>query len=604
MVTANNLNSSLNLTSLDFFGLKNSFKNYMQGQELFKDYDFDGSTLSVLLDELAYNTYKNAFMTNMLFSEGFIDSAQLRGSLFSHSKELNYLPRSSRSAKALVSISFTALGTNQPYIIEKGAQLSTLIKSSAYTFSVPETIIVTSANNSFNFTTEIYEGAYKKDSYIFQVQDTTNPVFKITNPNVDTTSISVLVFEDGLQTGDYYTLTDTLLDLTQYSKAFFLQTSETGNYEIYFGDNVLGRQPKLNSTIIIDYRISSGTAGNGAKLFSVDFDPTGVNELITTPTIVTIEASNNGDDPETNDSIRYYAPRAFQVQQRCVTASDYEVSLKQQFPEISSVSVYGGELVSPPQYGRVFVAVDIAGVDGIPDSKKIEYTNFLQSRASLSVVPILVEPEFMYLAIKSLVRYNLNVTTNSTNRINTLVTQAVIDYNTSNLNDFGVTLRLSHLTNQIDTCDPSIVSNITTATAYKKTSPIRGVLQNLEVDFNIAIQNNLPTKANQFSTTEQKSVYSDLFQFNGASCLLEDDGAGNINLVKYTQTELNKLVTIGSVDYTNGIIKLQNFQVDDYTGPYLNIYAVPSDVDVAAKQNVILAIEPQSIAVSVEGLRL
>ena len=603
-MAANNLNSSLSLTQLDFFGLKNSFKNYLQGQDLFKDYDFDGSTLSVLLDEMAYNTYKNAFMTNMLFSEGFIDSAQLRGSLFSHSKELNYLPRSSRSAKAQATISFEASGVSQPYVILKGSQLSTLIKSAAYTFSVPETIIVASANNSFSFTTDLYEGVYKKDAYIFQTQNSTNPVFKITNPNVDTTSISVVVFEDGLQTGDIYTITDTLLDLTQYSKVFFLQTSETGNYEVYFGDNVLGRQPKLNSTIIIDYRVSSGSAGNGAKLFSVDFDPTGTNELITTPTLALIQASNNGDDPETNDSIRYYAPRAFQVQQRCITTSDYEVSLKQQFPEISSVSVYGGELVDPPQFGRVFVAIDIANVDGIPESKKTEYFNFLQSRASLSVVPIIVEPVFTYLAIKSLVRYNLNVTTNSANRIVTLATTSIMDYNTSFLNDFGVTLRLSHLSSQIDACDPSIVSNITTATAYKKTTPIRGQLQNMTIDFGFAIQNTLPPKTTRFLTTDQKAVYSDLFQFNGSTCLLEDDGEGNIELVKYSQTELNTLQTVGTVNYTTGQISLENFQVDDYSGPYLNVFAVPQDADIAATKNVILAVEPATVAITVEGLRL
>lgn len=598
---SNNLSASLDLTNLDFFGLKNSFKSYLRGQAIFHDFDFDGAALNILLESLAQNAYKNAFLTNMLHSEGFIDSAQLRTSLFSHAKELNYLPRSSRSARAQVNVSFSATGESQPYIIPKGSMFTTLIKSEAYTFTTPETLIVASADTNFTFTSDIYEGIFVQDSYIFL--DTTNQRFKLTNQNVDTNSVTVTVFEDGSQTGTIFTVTNTLLDLTEFSKVFFIQTSETGNYEIYFGDNVLGRQPKLNATVVIEYRVSSGSDGNGARSFSVDFDPTSVNELTSTPRLTVIETSKNGSDPEDNESIRYYAPRAFQVQERAITTTDYEIALKSEFPEINAVSVYGGELVNPPQFGKVFVAVDISNVQGLPESKKTDYFNFLKRRSPLSIDPVIVEPENMYLSINSLVRYNLNITTNSINRIITLVTGAIVNYNTTFLNDFGVTLRMSQLARVIDNADISIISNITDVAMYKKISPVRSVAQNIEVSFNVALLNNLPAQAQQYSALDQKAVYSSLFRYNGSTCMLEDDSNGVVRIVRFTQTERTKIKDIGTVNYDTGVVSLVNFTLDDYDGAFLQIYGVPADKDIASTQNVILVIEPAAIAVTVEALR-
>lgn len=590
------------MTELDFFGLKNSLKNYLRNQQTFKDYDFEGAALNVLLEELAYNTYKSVFFTNMLHSEGFVDSAQLRTSLFSHSKELNYLPRSKRSAKAKVAISFEASGESQPYIIPKGSQFSTLIKSEAYTFSIPETLTVASANSSFSFETDIYEGVYLKDAYIFS--SSSNQRFKITNKNVDTSSVSVTVYEDGSQIGDIYKMTTTLLDLTEFSKVFFLQTSETGHYEIYFGDNVLGREPKLNSTIVIDYRISSGLKGNGARAFSVDFDPTGTFELTSTPTIEIIEASQNAAEEEDNESIRYYAPRSFQVQERAVIPTDYEIALKQEFPEINAVSVYGGEEVNPPRFGKVFVAVDIRNVDGLPEAKKTAYFNFLKRRSPMAIDPIIIEPESTYIGINSLVRYNLNVTTNSINRIKTLVTTAILNYNSVYLNDFNATLRRSQLASTIDNADFSIISNITEAVVYKKINPITGSLQNISIDFNLALLDTIPAQAIQYKATDQKAVYSSLFRYNGEICMIEDDGDGIVRIVKFTKDERVRVIDIGTVNYAKGVVSLVNFRPDSYEGNALKIYGVPADKDITSSKNVILVVENDAIDISVEAIRL
>ena len=602
MSANNNINASINLTDLDFHGLKNSFKNYLRKQQQFKDYDYDGSSMAVLLEELAYNSYKNAFFSNMIHSEGFIDSAQLRTSLFSHSKELNYLPRSIRSSKAKIRVTFEADGTSQPYVVQKGSQLSTLIKSKSYTYTIPETITVSSANTTFTFETDIYEGVYIKDSYVFL--GTTNQRFKLTNKNVDTRSIAVSVYEDGSQTGDLYKVTNSLLDLTEQSKVFFLQTSETGNYEIYFGDNILGRQPKLNSTILIDYRISNGLAGNGARSFSCDFDPTRSNELADTPLVETIEASKNGAEAEDNESIRYYAPRAFQVQERTVTPTDYEIVLKTEFPEINAVSVYGGEEVSPPRFGKVFVAIDISDVEGLPESKKTSYYNFLKRRAPLSIDAIIVEPEKLYLSISSLVRYNLNITTNSVNRIKTLATAAILDYNATYLNDFASTLRISQLSRYIDDSDMSIVSNQTVANIYKRWNPPTNSLLSTVIELDTPLIDNLPSQSAIYSGLDQKTVYSSFFKYNGEVCKLEDDGNGMLRIVKFASDERITIKETGSVDYATGRVTINNITINEYDGDAIKIYGVPADKDISAKRNIIMKLDPSEINVSVEAIYL
>lgn len=593
-------NSSINLIDLDQQSLLNDFRNFLRKQDQFKDYDFKSSSMNVLLELLAYNTFKNAFYTNMAFSERWLDSAQLQSSIFSHAKDLNYVPRSTRSAKAKVKIDFTATGDSQPYIIQKGSQLSTIVKSESLTFTIPETIIVSSVDENFSFETDIYEGIFVKDSYIL-TSDTQK--FQITNNTIDLQSLSVTVFENNSTEGTSYKKATTLLDLDETSKIFFVQTSETGKYEILFGDNIIGRRPSQNSIIILDYRISVGPEGNGAKSFSVDFDPTNSNELTDTPDLEVIEASSNGQEQETNESIKYYAPRYYQTQERTVTASDYAVSLKQFFPEINAIAVYGGEELSPPQFGKVFIAVDIKNVDGLPQSKVTEYSNFIKQRSPFSIRPVFIEPEFLYLNIDSLVRYNLNTTTNTSNRMKALITDAVLKFNDDNLNDFGVILRNSQLTKSIDEVDSSIISNITDVTCYKTINPVLSKSNNFVVNFNIAILNTLPQQTQIYSSEDSKAVYSSEFYYQSELCTIEDDGNGILRIIK--KQESNKIVlhNIGTVDYTNGIIKINDFKITSYVGNAIRIYIVPEDKDIVANRNNILLIRPSDITVSVEGIR-
>jgi len=597
--------SSINLIDLDFFSLKTNFKNYLRNQKQYKDYDFDGSNMAVLLDTLAYNTFKNAFYTNMLFSESFLDTAQLRGSVVSHAKELNYTPRSSRSSKARVKLEFEATAENQPYLIAKGQTVSATVKNSNYTFSFPETLSISSSNNSFSFETDIYEGVYVKDSYIFTQEGEEIPRFQISNKNVDTDSLVLIVYSDNSTNGAIYTRATSLLDLNFKSQVYFLQCNENQNYEIYFGDNVLGRKPTDYSTIVLDYRIASGPMADNALQFHLNFNPTGSDsELLGSATLSTINVSKGGADPENIESIRYYAPRSYQIQERTVTAQDYDIALKTQFPEINAVHAYGGELADPPRFGRVFVVVDISDVDGLPESKVREYYNFIKARAPFSIEPIFIEPEYSYLKITANVRYNINVTKIPEQTMVTVVRNAITNYRDENLNDFDVTFRDSKLGKIIDSADVSIVSSILDVWLYKKSTIEPGKKQNLTLNFGTKLLNTIPKKTASYPTKDVSTLKSSAFNYNGRACIFEDDGNGIVNLVETDGDQNRKIGPVGSLDYDTGIVQLNNVTVDTFLGSAVKFYARPEDPDISTKTSTILTIEDDEVFINVTQLRL
>jgi hypothetical protein len=595
-------NGSINLVGLDFSDLKEDFKSYLKSQDQFKDYDFDGSNISVLMDLLAYNTYKNAFYLNMAISEAFLDSSQLEASVLSHAKELNYTPRSARSSKAKIKVDFQASGDTQPYLIEKGSSFTGVIKNESFIFTIPETLIVSSTNTSFSYETYIYEGVYLKDSYIVDpgIEDQR---FILTNKNVDTESLVVTVYEDGTDIGENYSLATSLLGLNSTSKVYFLQASDLGNYEIIFGDGIIGNKPKSFSTILLDYRISSGAIADGVHELSINFDPTN-GDILETPEISVLQNSIGGMDKETLDSIKYYAPRHFQVQERAITNSDYEIILKTKFPEINTLSVYGGEELDPPRFGKVFIAIDVSNVEGIPENRKDEYYKFIKARSPLSIDPVIIEPIFTYLSITSKVRYNLNISKSTPDRLKSLVTQSIVDYNNLYLNDFNSTLRSSKLNYAIDVSDTSIVSNITDVQIYKKIKPIIGESQNIDINFNTALIDDLPELSDNHPSGDRHCIGSTLFKYNGIDAQIEDNGEGIIRIIQPVDNLHKKIRDIGYVNYNTGFIQLINFSVEAYQGNEIKIFAKPRDNDITVNKNTILTIEPSEINITVEAVRV
>lgn len=592
-------NSSMSLLSLDTKTMLDSLIEFSQNDPVFRDYNMRGSSLQGILRTLAYNTWLNSFYVNQAFAEGFLDSAQTRSSLISHSKELNYTPRSAQSAKATINLTFT--GTEPTYLVQKGSTFSSIVKNSSVVFSVPESILLASTNNYFQTSFDIYEGAYVSDSYVVNYSDDTQR-FLLTNPNIDTRSLSVVVYEDGSVDGVTFTKAETLLDLDETDKVFFLQAAETGQYEVVFGDDVIGRRPLDGATVLFDYRVTRGDAGNGAKVFTIDFQ---IGDGVSSTNVATVSVASSGAPAETEASIRYNAPRHFQTQERAVTARDYTLLLQNEFPEIAAVSVFGGEEANPPQYGRVIVAVDVADVDGIPAAKKDEYYRFLKSRCGLTITPVFVEPKYTYLSIRSVVTYNLNVTTLTAENIKSLVKAAILTFADDNLNDFESTLRYSKILSTIDNTDDSIVGNETEIQIYKRLSPVRGgSAQSFTVNFDMPLYDGYPAANSTFPTSDARTLRSGNFIFSGSSAaFLTDDGDGKVWVAREQDVNTVLIQKVGTVDYATGLISISGLAVDDYDGPYLKLYAKTADSDVMSGRDTILVVETDEVIVNALATR-
>lgn len=593
-------NSSIILSNLDFDTLKNTFKAYLKSQDKFNDYDFEGSNLSVLLDIMSYNTFHNAFYLNMVGNEMFLDSAQLRDSVVSHAKELNYTPKSFKSAQANVSIKATSTNSGdfskRSIVIPKGTTFTSPFLNRNYSFSVSENIVMSrdsEPNNAFvsfsgdNIT--LYEGYYLSDTYSYTYSSV--PRLLISNRNVDISSISITVIEDAGATSLVYNRALSLFDLDSTSQVFFVQGAENDGYEVVFGDGVTGRRPKNNSVVVIEYRISNGELPNGCYDFRSDESIGGIADIV----ITTNEAASGGSVSESIESIKFNAPRHFTTQERAITTEDYETLLRLNFPEVNAVTAYGGEDLTPPQFGKVFVAVDLNEIDGLPDIKKTQYYNFLKPRSPVSIDPVFVDPEYTYLNITSKVRYNVNITRLTEADIRTIVTSAVLDYAKTDLNNFNRTFRYSKLVRSIDNSQLSIVSNETDVTVVKIINPDTGVFRTFDVNFNIPL-------AIKYVENSSYSVESTVVIYNGQRSFIKDDGQGNLNLVSYTGNQV--LSSIGTINYNTGLLQFSNFKIDSYIGSGIKIYAIPLNKDISTINNVILNITESDISITVEPIRV
>lgn len=592
-------NSSINLVDLDFNALKSSFKDYLASQARFKDYNFEGSNISVLLDVLAYNTYLNSFYLNMVASEMFLDTAQLRDSVVSHAKELNYLPRSFRSAQANVNIAITPATTVDSVVIPSKTTFTSRIGSNTYNFVTSESIVVTTSSNGVFYANNVslYEGGYVTDTFVKNgLVD--NQRFVLTNPNIDTSSIEITVTENSGADVYTYVQSFSMFDLTSDSTIFFVQAAENDQYEIVFGDNTSGRAPVDGAVIEVTYRACNGELPNGADNFINNSSIDGHSGV----SITLNQEAINGSIPESINSIKYNAPRSFQSQERAVTESDYRALLTREFPEIQAISVFGGEKEDPPQYGKVFVSVDVTNSDGVPDVNKNLYKTYLQDKVPLGITVEVVNPEFVYLNVETDVKYDYNSTTLSAQEIKSLVIQSIVDFNDTYLNDFNAKFRFSNFVSFIDNVDPSIISNDTVCRPYFLLSPTLNASNEYSLSFNSEILITSPTDKSHESGTD-KGLYSTNFVYDGLKCQLEDDGAGNMRIVRITDTTHTEVVKVGTVDYTTGTVTINNLNVSSFTGSGIKLFAKLVNNDFASTLKYILSISTDSINVTVTPSR-
>jgi len=592
--------TSNDLTTLDFAAIKENLKLYLKNQDLFRDYDFEASNINVLLDVLAYNTSLNGFYLNMVANEMFLDSALLRDSIVSHAKELNYIPRSFRSAQARVNITLRDNSENATVLIPRGTSFTGTSGNRNFTFTTNQNIqaFSTATQNTFLATDVVlYEGDYVQDSY---VADTQNPVrYLITNKTIDTTSLRVTVIEDNGATVLNYDIRDSLFGLGATSQVFFLQAAENDSYEILFGDGVIGRQPKNNSIVLIEYRACNGELPNGIGTFTADDD-------ITTATVTNIRVlskASGGSIPESVESIKFNAPRAFTTQERVVTAQDYATLLKANFSEINDIAAYGGEEFDPPQFGKVIIAVDLKNTDSLPDTYRAKYRDFIKPRSPLSIDPVFIVPNYMYLTVNSNVKYDITQTSLGVDDMKSLVVSAIQSFNFNNLNGFNKTLRYSKFVAAIDGAQDAIISNDTTVEATQFISLNISERTNYTIDFGMPLVNDIGQKIGEHSSNQRAVVHTDTFLYQGEQCSIEDDGLGNLVIIKSTLGTHTQLTQIGSVNYETGVLRINNFLPQDQT-PQLKITVTPREKDITAKNRSILRVLDADISVRIEQVRI
>ena len=495
-------NARLQITDLDFDTIKNNLKSYLQQQSEFTDYDFEGSSLSVLLDILAYNTHYNAYYLNMVANEAFMDTALLRDSVVSHAKTLNYVPFSYSAPKAIINLTVTSLNnTPGTLTLPKGFTFSSnLIDNISYNFVTLEDATVTKSNTAYFFENlEIYEGRLVDYVYTFNKNSNPKSIFTLPDSNIDTNTLFVTVADvSGNSATQVYNQVTEILDVDSTSLVYFLQESKKGNYEIYFGDNKIGKALTDGSTVTVSYLVTSGIPANSVDGFIADSSVGGFTNV----TIDTVAVASGGAIRESVDSIKYSAAAQYSNQNRLVTIKDYETYIQSKYPSIDSLSVWGGEDETPPVYGKVFVALKPKTNYFISELEKARIVSeIIDPKSIVTVQSEIRDPEFLYLSVESSVQYDPRKTVLSEDAIKTNIRNAIISYRDTFLNKFGASFVLSKLQDNIDGTDiNAIIGSESTVRVQRRFEPSLNQSASYNINFNVPLHRG--TITNKLTSTE------------------------------------------------------------------------------------------------------
>lgn len=504
----------LRVTELDFDTIKNNLKAFLKQQSEFTDYDFDGAGLNILLDILAYNTHYNAYYLNMVANESFLDTAILRESAVSHAKTLGYTPYSTRAPVAIINLlANSATSSAGTLTLPAGYSfLSNQIDSKAYNFVVLDDVTATKASSSYLFENlEIYEGQLVTYSFTYDQGSNPKQVFTIPDTNIDTTTIKVSVTPSASNTAteSYEKVTD-VLDITATSEVFFLQEERGGKYQIYFGNDVVGKALPDGAIVNVTYLLTNGTASNKANNFvALSSAIDSLSEALTNFTITPQSAASGGADRESVDNIKFSAAARFSTQNRLITFKDYETYILNNYPNIDSISVWGGEDNEPPVYGKVFISMKPKENYYISEAEKKRIIDeIITPKAIIAVQSLIIDPEFLYLLIDVESQYDPKKTTDTEAALKTKINNAILNYADTYLNKFGSKIINSKLETAVDSVDlNSIVGSKLITRVQKRFEPELNTSQSYTVNFNVPLHRG--TVTNKITSTEFDVVDSD-----------------------------------------------------------------------------------------------
>ena len=580
--------AKLEISELDFDDIKTNFKTYLQQQDEFKDYNLEGSGLSILLDLLAYNTHYLAYNANMLANEMFLDSADLRNSIVSQAAALGYTPTSPTASKANIDIVVNN-ATGSSLTMPRGTAFTTTIDEETYQFVTNTTITITPSAGVYRFSNvDIYEGTLVNYQYTVNTSDP-DQRFIIPSVNADTATLTVQVQTSSSDTTtNTFTKATSITELNSSSKVYFIKEVEDGRFEINFGDGIIGQSLSNGNLVILKYVVTNKTAGNSANSFSLATNIGGFSNV----TITTNTAANGGAESQTKQSIKFTAPKFYAAQDRTVTVNDYKARVIQLYPNAKSVSVWGGEDNDTPYYGRVYISINPNSGINLTETAKTNLVTQLKKYNVASVTPTIVDPLTTDLVLIVTAKYDENSTTKSAATIKSNIITTITNFNSDTLQKFDGVFRYSKVTGLIDDVDTSILSNITTVNMRKSFTPTLNSSTRYDVYFRNAIYNP--------HTGHEPIVSSTGFFVPGNSneMFLDDDGQGNIRryyLVSGIRTYANN--TQGTIDYSNGQITINSLNVSSISNirgassTVIELTVIPSSNDVVPVRNQIVEID-------------
>ena len=580
--------NKINISELDFDNIKSNLKEYLQGQDQFTDYDFDGSAINVLLDILAYNTHYNAMYTNLAINEMFLDSASKRDSVVSIANNYGYLPASRTCATANISMT-VAIGnsTSNTLSIAKSTPFTSTVNGVDYNFyTMNENVGISNGVNFVFSTFPIYEGTPVTEKFtIF-----TDTLIVLQNLNIDTDTIKVTVQDVASSfTSSVYSYSEKIIGLIPTSKVYFIKEIEGGKYQIYFGKDNLGEEPAVGSVVTIEYMVTNGSNGNGIALFTY----AGSN-LSNTPVVTVSSIASTGRDAETTDEIKYNVSHKYRTQDRAVTASDYIDIIQTAYPNIDSINCWGGESMSPPIYGKIYISIKPQTSLFLTSSEKNYITeSIIAPKSMLGISPVLLDPIYTTVDLDTTVYYNPNLTNKSSTQIVELVRQTIVNYNDTVLQKFDGVLRYSRLIRTIDDADNSIINNITTI----KLRRIVDVVFNTSIKYTVSISNQIAS-----SGVPEEAVMTNAFYVDatGTKYYIDDDAVGNLRLFYYNPQNYSKVFTnlkIGTVNYLTGLIIVNNLFVTGVAESDLQFIIKPKSNDIVSKHNEIVDINSSYLTI-------
>lgn len=595
--------SQLNITDLDFEDISLNLRNYLKGQDQFKDYDFDGSSMSILVDLLAYASHIGAVNTNIAASELFLDSAQIRKNVVSRAKDLGFVPQSETGAAAIVDITLSGVKnaddtypTTTEMSLNRGALFQSTFDGTTYDFIVPTTIKPTQSGDTYIYNNvQLVQGTYASDTFVYDTQ-LPNPKFVLTNKRVDKSRIQVSVNSNGVTST--YALSTNISNITTTSKVFYEQENEDGFREIYFGDGVLGQQLLDGDIITVTYIVIDPTHANGARTFSMI---NAINGFSNTQVVAT-SIAQGGAEKESIESIKFKANKFYTSQNRLVTLNDYKAKVSEYYPNADAVAVWGGEDNNPPEYGKIFVALKPKNSDYLSDTEKKEVVRKLNALNMLTVRPTIVDPEIIKILISSTFKYNANATTLSKGELETVVINAINTFDNQNLSNFDSIFRHSNLIKTIDESNDAILSNTTNIRLKKSQKVFTDTARGVTVEFG----NGLFNPHVGHNKSGGGIIVTTGFKVSGDSVntqYFDDDGEGNLRRYYLSgSTRIYQDNSAGTVDYATGKISINSIFFTSVVNvdSTIDFTVIPNSLDVVATRGNLVDIDQQSITVKGE----